>query len=98
MIDQIALIFEGRTDRLIKNLKNKMETAAEELRFEEAAQLRDRITALERITVRQNVVSERGGDQDIFGLALDESGVICVQVFFVRDGRLIGREKFILEQ
>lgn len=98
MVEQIAMILEGRTDRLVKKLKEQMGQAAEEMRFEDAAKLRDQISALERITVRQKVVSEKGGDQDIFGMAVSPEGTACIQVFFVRDGRLVGREKYFLEQ
>ncbi|MBO8127244.1 MAG: excinuclease ABC subunit UvrC [Firmicutes bacterium] len=98
MIDQVAMVLEGRADRLIKELREKMFKASEEYRFEDAARLRDQITALERVTARQKVVSEKGEDQDVVGLALSEEGLVCVHIFFVRDGRLVGREKFFLDQ
>lgn len=98
MIEQIVLILEGRTNRLVKELREQMEIAAAEYRFEDAAKLRDQIMALERIAAKQKIVSERGGDQDIFGTAVSEDGLVCINVFFVRDGRLVGREKFFSDQ
>lgn len=95
LIDEVALFLEGRHQRLIPDLRRKMEEAAERLEFEKAARLRDQMLALERVVERQKVVSTGGEDQDVIGLARS-ADVGCVQVFFVRDGKLTGRDHFFL--
>jgi len=96
LIDQVSLFLEGRHDRLLPGLYREMKEAAQALEFERAARLRDQIRALEAVAERQKVVSERAVDQDIIGFAR-EKDLVCVQVFYVRGGRLIGREHFFLE-
>jgi excinuclease ABC subunit C len=73
-----------------------MEQAAEELRFERAAALRDQIQAIEKVVERQKVVSPDYIDSDVIAMART-NGDACVQVFFIRGGKLIGREYFLLE-
>src|SRR5690606_40223389 len=65
LIDEVALFLEGRHQRLIPDLRRKMEEAAERLEFEKAARLRDQMLALERVVERQKVVSTGGEDQDV---------------------------------
>ena len=77
-------------------LQGEMEQAAEELRFEKAAALRDQIRAIEQIVERQKVVSTDYIDSDVIAMAR-ANGEACVQVFFIRSGKLIGREYFIME-
>ncbi|MDW8268250.1 MAG: excinuclease ABC subunit UvrC, partial [Anaerolineae bacterium] len=77
-------------------LNRRMIEAAERMQFERAALYRDQIRAAERIVERQKVVSGRQEDEDVIAFATDK-GNACVQVFFVRRGRLIGRESFLLE-
>ncbi len=75
-----------------------MAAAAENLQFERAAQLRDQIRAAQQIVERQKIVSGKQDDEDVIAFAQDErTGEACVQVFFVRRGKLIGRESFVLE-
>lgn len=96
LVDEVALFLEGRHNRLIPELKKKMQAAAAELQFEKAARLRDQMYALSRVVERQKVVSTKGGDEDVVGFSrLEESA--CVQVFFVRDGQLSGRDHFFLD-
>jgi len=95
LIDQIILFLEGKQERIIADLRAEMLQASEHLEFERAVELRDRINALERIIERQKVISPTLKDHDIIAFARDD-GHACVQVFFVRDGKLIGREYFIL--
>ncbi len=83
---------EGRSSELIDALVARMEAAAERLRFEEAAECRDRIAQLRRIQERQYVSGERG-DLDVVACAV-EGGAACVQVFFFRDGRSLGNKAF----
>lgn len=91
-----ALLLEGRVEQLIASLRQQMEQAASEERFEHAAQLRDHIHALERVRERQSVALKEPVDLDAAGVATADGrgyGVILV----VRGGRLIGREGFPLE-
>jgi len=96
IVDEVCLFLEGRHERLIPSLREKMFQASAELRFEQAARIRDRITSLEQIVAKQKIVSSRDIDQDLFALARD-ADLACAQVFFVRGGKLIGREHFILD-
>lgn len=96
VIEQAILFLEGRHDQLLPNLYEQMESASGALEYERAARVRDKILALENVAARQKVVHTRRIDQDIIGLARDDD-VVCVQVFYVRDGRLIGREHFMME-
>ena len=73
-----------------------METAAENLEFERAAKLRDQLVAINTIVERQKVVSTTTGDQDVMAVVADETGA-AVQMFFIRGGKLIGQEHFLLD-
>lgn len=95
LVEEVCLFLEGRHHRLIPELRRKMEEAAARLEFEKAARLRDQLNALTRVVERQKVVSTTGEDQDVIGLArMGENA--CVQVFFIRDGKLTGRDHFFL--
>ncbi len=94
MIKAVCLFLEGRSDIVAKNLRNQMKEAVEDLEFERAAQLRDQLAAVEKITEKQNIVTG-SGDQDVIGLARSSAGT-CVQVFFVRSGKMVGREHFLM--
>src|SRR5579864_3105686 len=97
VIQQVILFLEGKHDEVVKNLQEKMQEAAENLNFEEAARIRDRIKAVERILEKQRVISTEGqDDQDVIALASEEDET-CAQVFFFRSGKLVGREYFILQ-
>jgi len=96
MIDDLCQFLEGRTDPIVSRLRNEMELAAEELRFERAAALRDQILAIENVVERQKVISSEYIDSDVLALARSD-GEACVQVFFIRGGKLIGRDYFLLE-
>lgn len=95
IIQQACLFLEGRSEQVVAELERQMFAAAEALRFERAAALRDQIDAINQIIERQRIVSEHLRDHDIVALARDD-GQACVQVFFIRDGKLIGREYFVL--
>ena len=94
-VRDLGLFLEGREEELVKKLRAKMEEAAENLQFERAAEIRDQIRAIEMITEKQKIISAGLEDQDVIAYARsgDET---CVQVFFVRNGKLIGREHFRL--
>ena len=96
LVEEVCLFLEGRQHRLLPELRRKMEEAAARLEFEKAARLRDQMHALERVVERQKVVSASGGDQDVIGIARSRD-VACVQVFFVRDGKLTGRDHFYFD-
>ena len=96
MIDDLCKFLEGRTDPIVKRLNTEMEKASDELRFEKAAALRDQISAIDRVVEKQKVISSDQKDSDVIAMARS-NGEACVQIFFVRSGKLIGREYFILE-
>ncbi len=97
VIQQVILFLEGNHDEVVNQLQEKMQEAAENLNFEEAARIRDRIKAVERILEKQRVISTEGqDDQDVIALASGEDET-CAQVFFFRNGKLVGREFFILQ-
>jgi excinuclease ABC subunit C len=95
-MNQVCLFLEGKSDEIIACLRKGMESAAERMEFERAASLRDQIDAVERVIERQRVVSRSQLDQDAISFAR-EDGEVCVQVFFVRGGKLIGHEYFLME-
>ena len=96
MIDDLCQFLDGRTDPIISRLRSEMAQAAEDLQFERAASKRDQIQAIERVVERQKVVSPDYIDSDVIAMART-NGEACVQVFFIRGGKLIGREYFLLE-
>lgn len=96
MIDEIISILNGTDTSIIKELKVEMEKAAEELEFEKAAKVRDRILAIELISEKQKMFTVKEGDEDFIDLYTDEKDG-CAQVFFVREGKVTGREHFMLE-
>lgn len=96
MIDQIALFFEGKQDGLAKRLRQEMEQAAENLEFEQAARLRDQLQGIEQIMTQQKAVLGGDSDEDVIAMArgIDQC---CVQIFFVRGGKIVGRENYFLK-
>lgn len=95
-IQQICLFLEGKTERIQTQLQAQMKSAAEALDFERAAFIRDQINAMQRVVERQRVVTRARADEDVIAFAR-EDGDTCVQVFFIRGGKLIGRETFLLD-
>jgi excinuclease ABC subunit C len=91
-VEHSIKFLDGRTNEVIAELGTRMEQAAEALEFERAAALRDQIVTLRRIQQRQYVTGD-GGDLDIVACA-EEGGSVCVQVFFVRNGRNLGNKAF----
>ena len=96
VIRQVILFLEGRADEVVKELRQKMQEAAEGWEFERAAVLRDQIHAVERVTERQAMATTDFIDTDVFGLARQDNQA-CVQVFFIRATKVIGRDTFTLE-
>lgn len=94
MVEDVCLFLEGRTDEVEKQLAKRMQEAADLLQFERAAQLRDQLQAVRRVTEKQRIVTGVG-DQDAVGMARSDMGV-GVQIFFIRSGKMVGRENFLL--
>lgn len=96
MINDIIDILSGKETYITKMLKSDMEKAAEELEFEKAASLRDKILSINAIAEKQKIFKTMEGDEDFINIEQDEKDS-CIQVFFSRDGKVIGREHFIFE-
>ena len=96
IIAGLANFLEGQTEAVMKELEAKMMAAAEAWQFERAARYRDQIRAAQSLVERQAVVSPALSNQDVIAFARAD-GDTCVQIFFVRYGKLIGRESFVLE-
>ncbi|HIS26015.1 MAG TPA: excinuclease ABC subunit UvrC [Candidatus Pullilachnospira intestinigallinarum] len=94
-IEGVLDFLNGDYKKLVKELEEKMRLAAEELRFEEAGEYRDLIQNIEKIGERQKITGSSGEDKDVIALACDEEDAV-VQVFFIRDGKMIGRDHFYL--
>ncbi len=96
VVDDFCKFLEGKTDIVMKRLKDDMTNHSDKLNYEKAATIRDQINAIERVVERQKIVSDTQQDSDIIAMARGKNEA-CVQVFFIRSGKLIGREYFILE-
>jgi excinuclease ABC subunit C len=97
MISDLADFLSGHSEGIVERLQNEMLKASEEMRFEKAAALRDQLKAIQSIIERQKIVFATDyKDSDVLAMARSD-GEACVQVFFIRGGKLIGREYFILE-
>lgn len=92
----VIMMLEGKQEEILKLLEQKMHQAAESLNFEKAAEIRDNMNSLIKIGEKQKIISSAPVDQDIIAYAADQS-VSCIQIFFVRGGKLIGREHFLIE-
>jgi excinuclease ABC subunit C len=96
MIADLCQFLEGRTEPIVQRLQHDMQQAAEELEFERAASIRDQIVAIDKVVERQKVVSTEYIDSDVIAMARSD-GEACMQVFFIRGGKLIGRDYFLME-
>ena len=97
MIDEILLFLSGKEDKLVGILEEKMKAASMVLDFEEAASYRDKISSLKDVMEKQKISNvQNDSDQDVIAMAnFDQEA--CVQVFFIRNGKVSGRENFMLE-
>ncbi|MBX2992943.1 MAG: excinuclease ABC subunit UvrC [Bacteroidetes bacterium] len=95
MIDQVASLLQGKTETLIQMLREDMNRLAAEMKFEEAAVLRDRITGLEAYSEKQKAVDLDQIDRDIFAFAA-EGDDACGVIFKIRDGKMIGRQHYYM--
>lgn len=91
-IDYVRLFLSGKDDQVLNQLVARMENASQEMRFEEAARLRDQIQAVRRVTEKQ-FVSNQGDDLDVIGVAFD-SGMACLHVLFIRQGKVLGSRSY----
>ncbi|HLT48799.1 MAG TPA: excinuclease ABC subunit UvrC [Rubricoccaceae bacterium] len=92
-IEQIKTLLNGKTDALVALLEDEMRRLAGEKKFEEAAELRDRVAALRKYAERQKVVTDRDVDRDLFALEVDREDDVAVGVLFkVREGKIVGRQ------
>ena len=97
LVQELCDFLDGDTDDIVKRLEREMTDAAQELAYERAARLRDRLLAVRRAIEKQQMVGERSEDIDVIGIADDELEA-AVQVFFVRKGRVVGRKGFVLDK
>lgn len=95
-INEIILLLEGKTEKVVKQLQQEMSDLSNKMEFEKAAYLRDKIIAIERISERQKVSNITENDIDVIGFAKNDIEV-CIEVFFVRKSKMIGREHFFLQ-
>jgi excinuclease ABC subunit C len=94
-IQRLCDFLEGRSEQVIEDVRARMSRAAEGMQFERAAELRDQLRALELVVQKQRIVSGVATDQDVIAFARDE-GETCVEVLFIRGGKLLGQEYFVL--
>ncbi|MGE5605362.1 MAG: excinuclease ABC subunit UvrC [Bacteroidota bacterium] len=97
IIDEVCMFLEGRQTELLVKLRREMEKAASERLYEKAALIRDEIRDIEKVLEKQTIVANVYDDMDVFGIAQDRKGSM-VQVFQVRQGKLVGREYFPLTE
>jgi excinuclease ABC subunit C len=95
MVRQVILFLEGRRQEIVKDLEGKMYRAAEELKFEKAARIRDQIICIRQVIEKQKVENDHFEDRDVIAL-IKEKNEAVVQVFFVRGGKITGKEHFFL--
>jgi len=95
-INQIIMLLEGKTSKIIKELEEEMKQASEKLDFEKAANLRDRISAIERISAKQKVSNISENNIDVIGIYKNELSV-CIEIFFVRGSKMIDREHYFFD-
>ena len=96
-VNELVRFLDGDTDDVVRSLTKEMEHASDQLEFEKAARVRDRLAAVQRAIEKQQMVGERDEDIDIIGIA-DDDLEASVQVFFVRKGRVVGRKGFIVDK
>ena len=95
-INEIIDLLEGRTDKIIKELKLEMEEASKNMQYETAAYLRDKIIAIENVSKRQKVSNINENDIDVIGIARNSSEV-CIEIFFIRRSKMIGRSHYFFK-
>ena len=96
-IDQIIMLLDGKVDKIIKELSNQMKEFAINQEYEKAAEVRDRIQAIERITEKQKVSNVSENNIDVIGCYKNDVSV-CIEIFFVRGSKMIGREHYFFNE
>ena len=98
-VKDVTDFLNGRQEGIVKKLREEMEEAAENLEFERAVRLRDRLQGVDEVLSRQKVITNELIDQDVIAVVEDDSGLngACVQMFFIRGGKLIGQNHFMVE-
>jgi len=96
MIDDLCRFLQGHTEQVVERLQQEMARSAQALEYERAAAIRDQLQAIDKVVEGQKIVSQDRADSDVIAFARDEHDA-CVQVFFIRSGKLIGREYFVLD-
>lgn len=96
-IEQIMLLLDGKTDNIIKLAKQEMKEYSEQMEYEKAATIRDRIMAIERVSEKQKVANISENNIDVIGLYKNEVSV-CVEIFYVRSSKMIGRDHYFFDE
>jgi excinuclease ABC subunit C len=97
LVTELLDFLDGDTDSIVRRLEAQMQAAADDLEYERAARVRDRLTSVRKAIERQQMVADRNEDLDVIGLAEDDLEA-AVQVFFVRRGRVVGRKGFVIDK
>ena len=96
MVREVILFLEGKQEDLVKTLEEKMNQAAENMEFERAAELRDQLNAVHQVMAKQKIISADMSNQDVIAMARGQ-GECCVQIFYIREGKLLGRDHYFLQ-
>ena len=96
-INEIIGLLEGKSEKILKNLKKQMEEASKKLDFEKAAYMRDKMIAIERASQKQKVSNISENNIDVIGIAKSEYEV-CIEIFFVRNSKMVGREHYFFDE
>ena len=96
IIDEIIDLLDGKTDKIIRELKKDMDAASKDMNYEQAAYIRDKIIAIENISAKQKVSNMGENDIDVIGLARNDFEV-CIEMFFIRKSKMIGREHYFFK-
>lgn len=96
MVNEVIMFLSGKKEELLSLIEEKMKEASMNLDFEEAAKYRDKLNSLNALQEKQTITTANGVDQDVIGIArgIEEA---CIQIFFIRNGKIMGREHFIIE-
>lgn len=95
-VSEVLQFLNGKYDLILKELENKMQEASEALEFERAMEYRELLFSVQKIAQKQKITDTTGEDRDVLAVAVEEEDAV-VQVFFIRSGRLIGRDHFYLK-
>lgn len=97
LVEQMCLYIDGHTDQLIELFQNQMKLASENLQFEKAAEVRDRIADIEIFLRRQKIIDSGGINRDVLGISRTEEAAL-IEMLLIRGGRLIGQDHFYFEE